>query len=172
LGIEFPIGARDDVAGNACLDSRRIAHDSSQPRDVLVHHVLGTARWHVAPDAVDQALDRHHLPLVEQENAEQRAFPSPKGDDALVNLGLERAKDAEDGVHRFTEDRRSAYPPPNDGEDPSRLSEPETRGAESPWSGAERPWSRPPAHSNGRERRAGKAGRRREEMRDAPRWPR
>ena len=73
----------------------------SQPGDVLVNHVLRTGRARLAPEAVDQALDGHHLADVEQQDGEDRPLPpSAERNDTLVERDLERTQDPEHGLHR------------------------------------------------------------------------
>ena len=103
--VEFSIAAHDAVAGDARLDARRVAEGVSQPRHVLVDHVLRTAWRRLAPDAVDQALDRHHLAGVEQQDGQQRALTPPERNGALVQLDFERPQDPEGGLHEPSEDR-------------------------------------------------------------------
>ena len=123
--VELVVAAHGEVAGDARRNPRGVAEGLSKPRDVLVDHVLRARRRRLAPDAVDQALDRYDVARVEEKNAEQRALAPPECDDVFVHLDLERTQNPEDrrsrrgpgshaggsGVHPVPPARRPASRP-------------------------------------------------------------
>ena len=95
-GVEFAGRRRDRVPGRPGRDQRRIAERRANPQDVLVHHVAGTLRRGVSPDAIDQLLDRDDRARVQEQHAQQRALaPASEPDRLAVDRRLERPEDAE-----------------------------------------------------------------------------
>ena len=75
--IQHAPGRLQHVPRRPRRDRRSLGQRRSQPRHVLVDHVLRAGGTRLAPDAVDQALDRDGLADVEQEDGEDRALTPP-----------------------------------------------------------------------------------------------
>jgi hypothetical protein len=70
----------------------------AETRDVHLHDLGGACRWTIAPEALDEALDRDDTAGFEQQPRQQRAGLSGRKRDALaVRDRLERTEQAEVG---------------------------------------------------------------------------
>jgi hypothetical protein len=72
-GVERGLVDSEAVSGRAGCDRVR-ADDASQLRDVGLQHLGRGRRRPLAPELVDQPLDRDGLVRMEQQDAEQRAL--------------------------------------------------------------------------------------------------
>ena len=101
--VEIELARRDaeEVAGRA--RDEPVAELATQPDQVVLERRLRRRRRIVAPDAVDEPVDRDDAVRLEQQQAEHRAPPQATDrDDALAGPHLQRAEDPE--LHRV--DRR------------------------------------------------------------------
>ena len=92
--------ALDEVPGRAGRDHRGIAEGTSQPRDVLVHHVPGAHRRLLTPHRVDQRVDRNDFAYVQEQDAEQRSLAAARQvDTSVVDLSFETSENPEGDGH-------------------------------------------------------------------------
>jgi hypothetical protein len=90
-----PIGQLEGVAGRARAEDRgrqRLA----QVRDVDLDHLRRAVRRLVAPQGIEQRLDRDDAPGIEEEAREERALlAAPEDGWPSLDADLERPQDAE-----------------------------------------------------------------------------
>ena len=94
--VEIELARRDAEEVPGRPRDEPVAELATQPHQVVLERRLRRRRRIVAPDAVDEAVDRDDAVCLEQQQAEHRAPPQAADrDDALAGPHLERAEDPE-----------------------------------------------------------------------------
>ena len=91
-GIDVGVLEIEAVARAAAKKLRTVRiQRPAQPRDVGLQGVRRGGRWILAPDFVDQALERHDLVRAEKKQSQDRSLLRPaEREQAITGLGLER----------------------------------------------------------------------------------
>jgi hypothetical protein len=92
--IEVRVSEVEPVSGAATKEFGAVRlEDRPEPRDIRLHGVGGGGRRILAPDFVDQALERHDLARAEEKEGEDGSlFRSAEREQAITCLGLERSE--------------------------------------------------------------------------------
>ena len=110
-GVELAGVPLDRVPGRSSHDDRRIGERDAEPRHVLVHHVPRARGRRLAPDRVDQRVDRRDLADPEKQRAEQCPFAATRQvHTATVDQRLERPENPKSDLRQRARKDRTSKP--------------------------------------------------------------